>query len=760
MVVEQRWVGRSVTRRDAYEKAAGEAKYASDMFPENTLYVVAVRSRYPHAKIRSIDISKALHRSGVVAVLTHHDVPNNRHGVFLKDRPVLCDDKVRYIGDPIALVAAESREEAEEGASLVDVEYEVLPAVTDMLAAMSPDSPTVHEGGNICRQTRISYGDTQSALSKAEVVVENTYTTASQIHAYLETEAGISYLDDEGRINVVAGGQSPYRDREEICHALNLPWDRVRVKIPYVGGAFGGKDDITVQIHLALVTMKTGRPARMVWTREESNIAGVKRHPSIVKMRTGASSDGRLLANETEIVYDTGAYACLGPAILDVAIENCNGPYRIPNIDIRAFLVYTNNMVASAFRGFGSPQVIFAIESQMDQLAERLGMDPLDIRLLNAVRRGDVWVFGNRLEGSVGIVKCLERLKSHQLWVKRDRLRENLERPWVRRGVGVASAVKGFTVGALPDRGSVRLELLRDGSFLVKASSTEIGQGIAQALSQIAADLLNCGLDQVNVMLSDTAETPDTSVTSASRQLYLAGNALRDATRKMLENMRQAISQVAGEPASSVRFSDSHAYTSTGKAFSYSEISSLMAELGMPKIVEGVFDVPRTTPIPGSLEIPHLFYMYGATLALVEVNTLTGFVSVQKIVEAVDAGKVVNPQTFTGQIEGAVVQGVGYAVTENAIIEDGIIRTVNFSTYLLPSIKDVPEIEVIAIEDGEESGPFGAKGIGEIGIISVAPAIANAIYDAVGVRPRAIPITPERMYWLLVGRGQTVSASP
>ncbi|GBC69703.1 putative xanthine dehydrogenase subunit D [archaeon HR01] len=752
MTLEYRWVGKPLARRDAYEKASGAAVYSSDLFPENALYVVAVRSGLPHARIKSIDVSEALKHHGVVAVYTHRDIPNNRYGVFVKDRPVLCDDRVRYVGDPVALVAAETREEAEEAAPLVRVDYEPLPAVTDPLKAMGEDSPRIHEGGNICRRTRITYGDVETSFSKADVVVENTYTTAAQIHAYLETEAGISYIDERGRITVVAGGQSPYRDREEICHTLGLPREKVRVITPHVGGAFGGKDEITVQIHLALVTLKTGRPARMVWSREESNIAGVKRHPSIVRMKTAASADGVLLANQTEIIFDTGAYASLGPAVLDVAIENCNGPYRIPNIDIKATLVYTNNMVASAFRGFGSPQVIFAIESQMDQLAERLGLDPLEIRLKNVVRKGDYGVFRNKLEGSVGIDKCLESLRNHPLWRRRGEYKGVQNHEWIRRGVGVAAAVKGYTLGALPDRGSVALELNADGGFTVRASSTEIGQGIIQSLTQLAADLLACSPEKVRVILADTGETPDTSVTSASRQLFLSGNALRIAAEKMLDLMRDVLAKATGDPKTSFRFSDGHAHTMKGEAIPYSAIHSMMAEGGVATYVEGVYEVPRTTPIPGSLEIPHLFYMYGATLALVEVNLLTGFVSVLRVVSAVDAGRVVNRQTFTGQVEGAVAQGIGYALMENPVIENGMMRTLNFSTYLIPSIKDVPEIEVVAVEDGEESGPFGAKGVGEIGIVSVAPAIANALYDAVGVRMLSIPMTPEKVYWLIKHR--------
>lgn len=750
MAQAQRWVGKPIPRRDALEKAIGQAKYASDLFPEGLLWGKVLRSKYPHAKIRRIDVSRAKSHPGVVAVFTHEDVPNNRYGLFNKDRPVLCDDKVRYIGDPIAVVAAETPEAAEEALGMIEVEYEPLPAVLDPLEAMKPESPKVHERGNIARQTHISFGDVEQAFREADVIVENTYTVGTQIHAYLETEAGISYFDENGRLTIVAGGQSPYRDRHEICSTLNIPEDSVRVVIPHVGGAFGGKDDISVQIHLALITLKTRRPARLVWTREESTIAGTKRHAGIIRMKTAARRDGVLLANRTEIIYDTGAYEGLGPAVLDVAIENCNGPYKIPNIDISATLVYTNNYVASAFRGFGAPQVLFAIESQLDAIAERLNMDPIELRLRNALRRGDVGVFNNKLIGSVGIAKALEIAANHELWRERERYKAETARPWIKRGVGVASAIKGYTLGALPDKGQVGVELTREGKFRVRVSSTEIGQGVLAALAQVAADMLRCGVDDIQLVFADTLETPDTSVTSASRQLFLAGNALADAARKMLDKMRHVAAGLSGEPPEVFDFLDGYAISRDGKTrISYAEIARYMENNNIPPHVVGEYEVPRVEPIPGTLEIPHLFYMFAAALALVEVNTLTGFAQVRKLVVIPDAGKVINPQTFQGQIEGAAVQGIGYALMEEAKIENGILKTQNFATYLIPSIKDAPEIEVIPVEDGEETGPFGAKGIGEIGIIPIAPAVANAIKDAVGVRPTSIPITPEKLYWLI-----------
>ncbi|MCS7117792.1 MAG: xanthine dehydrogenase family protein molybdopterin-binding subunit [Thaumarchaeota archaeon] len=748
MTSKSSYVGAPVVRRDAFEKATGTAMYASDLFPDDFLWVSVLRSRYPHAHIRRIDTAKARLHAGVVAVLTHEDVPVNRFGVFVKDRPVLCDDRVRYIGDPVALVAAETREAALEAVKMIEVDYEELPAVTDPISALRADSPKVHEGGNVCRQTSLRFGDVEGAFARADVVVEGTYTTGTQIHAFLETEAGISYLDEKGRVVVVAGGQSPHRDRAEIAHALNLPPERVRVITPYVGGAFGGKDDVTVQIHLALVTMKTGRPARLVLSREESMLSGTKRHPAIIKMRTAASRDGRLLANEVEIVYDTGAYAALGPAVLDVAIENCNGPYRISSAKIDAYLVYTNNMVASAFRGFGAPQVMFAMERQIDRIARRIGIDPIELRLINAIRKGDVYVFGNRMEGSVGIYDCLRIAREHPLWRER-RSGEGLEYPWLRRGVGVAAGMKGYTIGALPDRGSVSVELRRDGSIAVSGSFTEIGQGVVESVAQLTAELFKVPVGKVHVLFADTERSPDTSVTSASRQIFLAGNALRKAFEEVVERVRDLIELDTGRRPTGVTFTEEGVVAGADEVIPLGELAERLESRGLGRTVIGTYEVPKVEPIAGTLEIPHLFFMFGVTIAEVIVNVLTGSVTVPRVVAVIDAGRVINPINFTGQIEGAVVQGLGYALMEEAKIVNGYLQTKDLSTYLIPSSKDAPEIEVIPVESYEEEGPFGAKGIGEVGILSVAPAVVNAVAEACGVEPTSIPLTPEKLYWLL-----------
>lgn len=750
-----RWIGKPVPRIDAEPKVKGELRFPSDLYLPGMLWAATHRSRYPHALIKRIDTSRAESLPGVVAVLTHRDVPGgNRYGLFVKDRPVLADEKVRFYGEPIALVAAETREAAEEAVRLIEVEYEPLPVVSDPLKALEPDAPKVHDEGNIARKTRIRLGDVESAFQKAEVIVENTYYTGSAAHAFLETEAGVAYLDERGRINLIAGGQSAYRNRSQLCEALDIPEDMVRVVNPHVGGAFGGKDDVTVQIHLALLALKTKRPVKLVWSREESMIAGFKRHPGIIWMKTAVDSDGKLLAHQVKIIYDTGAYMSLGPAILDVAIENCPGPYRIPNIDIEATLVYTNNLVASAFRGFGAPQVIFAAEQQMDMLAERLGVDRVEFRLRNALRKGDIGVFGNKIETSIAIDKALEIIRDHPLWRNRESFKKSVSRPWLKRGVGVAASIKGYTIGALPDKGTVEIELLRNGVFEVKSGAVEMGQGVETVLALIAAEKLRCGVENVRVTLADTDKTPDTSVTSASRMTFLAGNALLKAADKMIEKLKTAASEILGERKENLELSEKGVRSKkSGRIISYQELHETLRRKGVETRTSGTFEVPRLQPIKGSLEIPHLFFMTAAALALVEVDTLTGFTRVLKMVEVVDAGKVINRLGFEGQVEGGIAQGIGYTLMEEVVTEKGVMKNPDLATYLIPTSKDMPEIESIAVEYPEDLGPYGAKGIAEITLVPVAPAIINAIYDAVGVRLNRIPATPERLYWALKEAG-------
>jgi len=744
-----RWVGKSIPRKDGRGKVTGETKFFSDMALPNMLYAKVARSKYPHAKIRKINVEKAKQTPGVVAVLTHKDVPGlNGFGILIPDQPVLCFDKVRYLGDSIAVVAAESPEAAALGVEAVEVEYEPLPVVSDPLEAMKPESPKVHEKGNVLRHATVRVGNVDEAFREAAVIVENTYRTGRQMHMYLETEAGIGMLDEHGRLVLYVGGQSPYRDQMQVSRALGIKPDEIRVISTPVGGAFGAKEENTVQIHLAMLALKTKRPVKMVWTREESGITGIKRHPMIVTMKTAADHSGRITANQVRIVADTGAYASLGPTVLDVAVENCCGPYRVPNIDIDGYSVYTNNGVAGAFRGFGAPQVNFAIESNVDIIAEKLRLDRLQIRKANVVREGDKGPFGYKIIGSVGIYETLQRAEHSDLWVNREAYKSKPSSPWLKRGIAVTTAVKGFGFGALPDFSAVSIQITPTGKFVVGVSCPEIGQSAITACSQIAADALSCDISDIYLASADSDLSPDSGTSSSSMGLVRAGNAILVAAPKMMELLLQAASKITGEQIADLTYGRSSISSKHDpkKSVTYIDIAQYLHGKGeQTKVVAG-FEVPRVDkPVEGSLEIPHLSYMYATAIALVEVDSLTGGTKVLQFYLAPDAGRIINPQSYTGQCEGAIVQGLGFALTEDTQIDKGQIKTKNFTTYIIPTICDIPEIQVEPVETHDTFTPLGAKGLGEIGIVPVGSVVANAIYDATGARLFTLPATPERV---------------
>jgi CO/xanthine dehydrogenase Mo-binding subunit len=736
-----KWVGKPVVRKDGRGKVTGETKFFSDMTLPNMLYAKAARSKYPHAKIKKISTEKAEAVPGVVAVLTHKDVPAvNGFGILIPDQPVLCFDKVRYPGDALAIVAAETLEAAQRAAEEVEVEYEPLPVVSDPLEAMKPDAPKVHEKGNILRHATVRVGDVDAAYRDAAVVVENTYRTGRQMHMYLETEAGVAMLDEDGRLVLYTGGQSPYRDQMQISRALGIKPEDIRVISTPVGGAFGGKEENTVQIHLAMLALRTKRPVKMVWTREESGVAGMKRHPMVVTTKTGADSTGRIIANRVRIVADTGAYASLGPTVLDVAIETSCGPYRIPNIDIDAYSVYTNNAVAGAFRGFGAPQVNFAMESNIDIIAEKLGIDRLEIRKRNALREGDTGPFGYKLSGSVGIYETLLRAERSDLWKNRETHKSQASAPWCKRGIAVTAGVKGFGFGALPDFAAASIQITPTGKFVVGVSCPEIGQGGLTAYSQIAADALYCDIADIYIASADSQLAPDTGTSSSSMALVRGGNAILAAAPKMIEILRNAASQILGGRKEDLEVGESQILQkrNPNKSVTYTQIAQFLHRKGSESKVVAGFEVPRVDkPVEGSIEIPHLSYMYSKVLRF--------FLSP-------DSGKVINPQSYTGQCEGAIVQGLGFALIEDTQIDNGVIKTNNFTTYIIPTIADIPEIQIDPVETHEKIGPFGAKGLGEIGIVPVGSVVANAIYDATGARLFNLPATPERVYQAIRGK--------
>ena len=754
---ESRWVGARVARIDAEDKVTGRLKFMSDLSFPDMLWGAVLRSAYPHALIKKIDTSKAEAMDGVVAVLTHRDVPGlNGFGIVVPDQPVLCADKVRYMGDAVALVAATTKEGAREALQAIEVEYEPLPVVDDPEEAMLESSPRVHADGNIHHHIKVERGDVDAAFRDAAVVVENTYYTPRQMHAFMETESGVATIDEDGNITVWCGSQHPFRDQLQIARALGMNPRKIQVVSTPAGGAFGGKDEITVQIYLALLALRTGRPVKIVLSREESVVAGMKRHPMKIRMKTAAAADGTLLANEVRVVGDTGAYASLGGPVVNLAIEHSCGVYRMPNVRLEGFCVYTNNGLAGAFRGFGANQVVFALETQIDMIAERLGMDKLEFRRKNALRQGDVAALGHTMTASVGTIATLDAASRCEIWARREELKAMPSAPHKKRGVGIATELHGCGLGVgLPDYGAATIELLPGGRFAVGVSCPEIGQGNTTAFAQMAADSLGCSVGDIVMVSGDSRHTLDSGTSTASRSVYTGGNAIRSAAARMREILADVAAEALGAAREEIAFGRGGVEVRScpagaARRLSYREIARIGEGKGRHLKAEGDFIWPvADRGLEGYFGLPHLIYSYITQVALVEVDTLTGEVEVLRAVSIPDPGRAINPAGIEAQSEGGVVMGMGYALMEDTVIEHGITKTPNFSTYIIPTALDAPEIETIIVEEPEPSGPFGAKGIGEAVCVPITPAITNAIHDATGVWITHIPATSERVYMAL-----------
>jgi len=708
---------------------------------EGMLHAKVVWSEPPHARVLRIDTGKAEAYPGVVAVLTYQDVPVNEYGINIKDQPVLVaeGDKVRWVGDRIAIVVAESERIAEAARRLVEVDYEPLPVVDDARGAMGPalspvevpDAPLVHEGrgSNVLESFKIRKGDAKAGFAEADVIVEGYYVTPYVEHAYLQPEAGLGYIDEEGRVTVIAAAQWAQDDLHQIAHLLDLPIDRVREIVPAIGGAFGGREDMYVQHLLALCAHCLQRPVKMVFSREESVCRTGKRHPFYMRHRTGATRDGKLTALEIELISDAGAYASTSTIVMANATTFAAGPYVVPHARIDGYTVYTNNAVTMAMRGFGATQVAVAYELQMDKLAKALGMDPVEFRLKNLFEDGSIAVTGNPMPPGVGMKETLQqaalaagwRKKEGGHWVQPERLPSADGKL---RGLGVACAYKnvGYSMG-FDDKSTAVIELTLDDSgqvesAVVKIAASEVGQGVHTALAQIAAEALGIGVERVNVALVDTAETPDAGSASASRHIYLSGNAVMVACQRAKDKWQAALRAEEGETHVEVR------YTFHGRDAR-----------------------PTTTfdPETGACD-PHISYGYATQIALVEVDAETGEVEVLKLYSAHDVGRAVNPQMIKGQIGGGVHMGQGYALMEEYVQQQGVVKTRKLSEYFIPTVLDMPrELAPIIVESPDPTGPYGATGVGEMTTLPTAPAILSAIHDATGVWIEELPATAEKV---------------
>lgn len=739
-----------INRIDAAGKANGTTRYMSDLSFPGMLYASFVRSRYPHALIRSVDTSRARSLEGVVAVLTAADVTGfNGFGIVDPDMPVICGDKVRYVGDTVALVAATTQRIAEQAAGLVDVDYEVLPVVDDPIEALKSDAPRVHDRGNVCLHTLITKGDVEQGMREADLVVEHEYRTPRQAHVPLETESGVAVPEPDGSLSMYAGSQYAFRDQLQLARILGMNPRMIHVYSNPVGGGFGGKDELTVQGGLALLAMKTGKPVKVSLSREESLVSGWKRHPFIIRMRTGFRSDGTLVANDVTCYEDKGAYTSLGGPVLNLALEHASGLYRVPNARHEGWAVFTNNATCGAFRGFGVPQVLFALESNMDEAAEKLGIDRIAIRRRNVLHRGEVSPIGHTLRTGVSLDLVLSAIEESDLWRHREE-EKRTDSPWLRRGVALAVAPQGAGLGlGIPDYGGAYVDLEKDGTFSVRIGLVEYGQGTHTGFVQMAAGLLCVHPSRVRLIAGQTEGAVDSGPATASRSSYTASNAIAAACanfRARVAEVMNAKYHTGSDAACEAR--DGGMATPVGFR-TYEELAQEFVQ-DAPLRGEGYFVWPTADcEIPGAAGLPHWIYSFAAQAALVEVNTLTGETHVLKVATALDTGHTVNEQQVEAQIDGGVAQGAGFALFEDTIVEGGKIRTKNFSTYIIPTVQDIPQHEYIIIENPEDTSALGVRGIGEVTMVPVIPAIALAVHDAIGVWVRHLPATAERVYRLL-----------
>ena len=744
-------VGHSHTRHDGVDKVTGAAIYTDDLVFDGMLYAKVRRAMIPHGFLTKLDISKAKELPGVVAVLTAEDIPGERnHGLVIYDWPVMVGlgERVRYVGDALAVVAAETQEIAEQAAALIEAEFDLQPVITNPVQARQDGVPQIHEKGNLLKHIKVRKGDVDKGFAEADVVLEHTFHTPTTDHAFLEPECSIAVPTPEGRLEIYVGSQIPYQDRTQVARVLGWPEERIRVVGQLMGGGFGGKEDVMGQIHSALLANVTQRPVKLLFDRHESLIVHPKRHATQIRVKIGAKKDGRIVASETELYGDTGAYASLGEKVMTRATTHSAGPYDIENVRADCYAMYTNNPPAGAFRGFGVTQSAFAVESMMDKLAETLRIDPVELRRINALHVGSVTNTGQVLRESVGLMECIDRVSSAMCQVS-GLSREELfkshpvpETPHLIHSWGFASAYKNTGLGGgAPDISGADVELYADGTFQVRSSAAELGQGLVTVMRLTVAEEMAVPPEQVRVLVMDTDLTPNGGPTTASRQTFVTGNASRYAAQTLRDQITASMAEKFDVRPQQIRFENGIVHVN-GHSLTYADVYKEMTESGQQPRVRYMYEAPKTQPL-GSGGDMHFAFSFGVQAAEVEVNKLTGEVRVLRVISANDVGMAVNPLGLQGQVEGGVMMGLGNCLTEEFIVENGYVVTDHLARYRIPGIMLTPEITSIIVEHPVEAGPYGAKGVGEISSIPTTPAITNAIYNAVGVRVDKLPVDQE-----------------
>ncbi len=770
LIKTQGGVGESVVRADGREKVRGEPVYCGDLQLPNMLYGRALRSRFPHARLVGIEASRAKALPGVVAVVTAADIPGNKNFGH-SAQPIISYDKVRFLGDVVALVAAETLDIATRALELIDVRYDELPPVFDAKQGMLPAAPTVHDNvlNNVLRHFKLRKGSVEDGFAACDVIIERTYQTPLVEHAYLEIEGAIADYTPDGGLTIWTCGQYSLLIRNFTAAMLSIPPEKVRVIIPNTGGGFGGKGELGNEcgVRAALLAWAARRPVKLVIDREESINFSTKRHPALIEYKSGATSDGRLQAIEVRVYLNKGAYASVGHAmppaggLTDKVGFHASGPYQIPHARVDAYNVYTNLPVSGAMRGFGIPQVAFAHEAQMDELAKALGMDPLEIRLLNGLEVGARTVTGQLLENSVGLKESMVKAAERVGWQRVHPASSARSAGRFRRGIGIASYWFPLATGGWPEYSNCTMEVNAHGTIIVRTGIVELGQGARTSHAQIAAEAL--GIDLQYVMIAprnDSVADPDSLLTVASRGTLVAGNAIVPAAAEARQTMREMAADLMEVPPEEVALIDGEfRHQRSGRITGAHEVLLYCFRCGRRLLGKGWWCIERpVVDQQTGLGNPFPVYAFGTQIAEVEVDTVTGNVEVKRIVNAQDVGRSINPSLVDSQVHGGVSMGLGYAITEEIVIEDGRVCNPSLATYLLPTAMDTPEIENIIIEDPYPGGPFGAKGIGEPCTVPTAAAVANAVADAIGVRVHQLPLTAERV-WRVIQQSRKEAAS-
>ena len=746
-------IGNSERRVDAWGKVTGTAKFAADYSLPHQLFGKVLRSKHPHARIVSIDTGKAAALAGVEAVLTAGDIPGNRtFGIVVKNQEILAGEKVRYLGDGVALVAARSIEIAREALRLIDVVYEPLPVVSDPEVAMWEEAPRIHPEGNVFVHHKVRKGNIEKGFAASDFEIQRRFRTQFIEHSAIEPEAVLAEPAEHGGVKIIGSIQNLFSSRRSVAAALNLDLNRVQLVQATLGGSFGGKDEVMTSMccRAALLALATGRPVKMVNSREESMLESYKRHPYAMYYRWGAKKNGTITAMEIRCIADGGAYASMSPFVTWRSVVQATGPYACENVKTDVYAAYTNNNYTGAMRGFGSPQVNFAIESMMDELAERVGMNPLEIRLKNCFHRGSVTATGQKLDHVVSLQEVLEKAAGgigfEEKWKKYRAASEGTHR----RGVGLACSYRGVSLGAEgADAAEAVVSVQTDGSVIVSSGITDMGQGAGTQMSQIVAAVFGIPIGRIQFMNTDTSRIADSGPTVASRGTIMGGAAAKNAAEIVRATLLDVAAGMAGLSPRELEMAEGYVVKTADRSrlASFAEVAAECFEKGRPMHGIGWHRSPKTTWDEATGQGDAYFtFVYGANAAEVVVDTETGKVDVEDFVSVHDVGRAINRDAVRGQMIGGVAMGLGYGLLEEFVLEDGIPAQHNFDEYLIPTSMDVPPVKTIIVENEDPAGPFGAKSVGEPANEIAAPAIVNAIFNATGKRITDLPAHLERVH--------------